>query len=183
MLIDTGGPMAPILAKIEALRLEVSLVLCTHHHIDHVQFNGEYAKRYGCPICGHGSESGLFGGLDQELRDGEEYLRNLAAERLVGHKATDVLGLVVGDKYNLNMAMGPDGRTLSYAIEVAPDEVDPLTVILGQLQPQGGAGRSADELGQKVRLTQRKVRALLLGHSAVHAARAHVRAPLLYWLA
>ena len=72
VLIDTGGPMDPILRKIEALRLTVSHVLCTHHHIDHVQHNADYRTRFGCPICGHSRESGLFGGLDMELEDGDE---------------------------------------------------------------------------------------------------------------
>jgi glyoxylase-like metal-dependent hydrolase (beta-lactamase superfamily II) len=72
VVIDTGGPMGPILRKIEALRLSVSHVLCTHHHIDHVRHNAEYGARFGCPVCGHGSERGLFGGLDVELEDGDE---------------------------------------------------------------------------------------------------------------
>ncbi len=72
VLIDTGGPTAPILAAIEALQVEVTHVLCTHHHIDHVQHNGLYAQRFGCPVCGHGSERSLFGDLDQELVHGQE---------------------------------------------------------------------------------------------------------------
>ena len=53
VLIDTGGPTGPILEKIEELRLNVSHVLCTHHHIDHVSHNADYKTRFGCPICGH----------------------------------------------------------------------------------------------------------------------------------
>ena len=72
VLIDTGGPMEPILRKIEALRLTLSHVLCTHHHIDHVEHNAEYKTQFGCPICGHARESGLFGDLDLEMEDGDE---------------------------------------------------------------------------------------------------------------
>jgi len=72
IVIDTGGPPGPILARIEELGVTVSHVLCTHHHIDHVQHNGEYRNRFGCPICGHHEERDLFGGLDVELRDGDE---------------------------------------------------------------------------------------------------------------
>ena len=61
VLIDTGGPTGPILETIEALRLTVSHVLCTHHHIDHVSHNADYKSRFGCPVCGHTAESGLFG--------------------------------------------------------------------------------------------------------------------------
>ena len=72
VLIDTGGPTGPILEKIEELRVTPTHVLCTHHHIDHVEHNGEYKARFGCPICGHGSEREMFGGLDVELGDGDE---------------------------------------------------------------------------------------------------------------
>jgi len=72
VLIDTGGPTEPILAAIEELRVTVTHVLCTHHHIDHVQHNRVYAEQFGCPICGHGSERSLFGDLDRELEHDEE---------------------------------------------------------------------------------------------------------------
>jgi len=72
VLVDTGGPTAPILAAIEEYRVRVTHVLCTHHHIDHVQHNELYARRFGCPICGHASERSLFGDLDRELAHDEE---------------------------------------------------------------------------------------------------------------
>ena len=72
VLIDTGGPTGPILRAIEEQRLNVSHVLCTHHHIDHVSNNADYKARFGCPICGHRKESGMFGDLDVQLQDGDE---------------------------------------------------------------------------------------------------------------
>lgn len=72
VIIDTGGPVEPILAKIEELRVTLSHVLCTHHHYDHVANNAEYQRHFGCPICGHSKERKLFGDLDLELADGEE---------------------------------------------------------------------------------------------------------------
>ena len=74
VLIDTGGPMGPIVKGIEEHRLTLTHVLCTHHHIDHVQNNDEYKSRFGCPICGHGKENELFGGLDVALGDGDELI-------------------------------------------------------------------------------------------------------------
>ncbi len=67
VLIDTGGPPGPILEKIEEHRLEVTHVLCTHHHIDHVAHNAKYQAAFGCPVCGHGSERELFADLDRDL--------------------------------------------------------------------------------------------------------------------
>jgi len=72
VLIDTGGPIEPILDKIVKHRLTVSHVLCTHHHIDHIAHNADYKARFGCPVCGHAKERELFGGLDLELGDGDE---------------------------------------------------------------------------------------------------------------
>lgn len=72
VLIDTGGPMEPLLESIEQLKLEPEQVLCTHHHYDHVENNQAWKDRYGCPICGHASEETLFGSLDRRLEDGDE---------------------------------------------------------------------------------------------------------------
>jgi hydroxyacylglutathione hydrolase len=72
VLIDTGGPFAPIVDKIDELQLTVSHVLCTHHHEDHIAHNADYKTWFGCPICGHAAERELFGGLDIALEDGDE---------------------------------------------------------------------------------------------------------------
>lgn len=72
VLIDSGGPMQPILDALERHRLTLTHVLCTHHHHDHVAHNAEYHERFGCPVCGHATESERFGDLDRTLADGEE---------------------------------------------------------------------------------------------------------------
>jgi hydroxyacylglutathione hydrolase len=71
VIVDTGGPTAPILQSIERLGLEVTHVLCTHHHADHVEHNREYRDRFGCPVCGPARERDLFESLDVELSGGE----------------------------------------------------------------------------------------------------------------
>lgn len=97
VVIDTGGPMEPIQAAIEAHRLEVTHVLCTHHHVDHVLNNDAYQAAYGCPICGHGAERDLFADLDREIVDGEE-LRSgdlaIRALHLPGHTRGQLAFLV-----------------------------------------------------------------------------------------
>lgn len=71
VLIDTGGPPEPILAKIDEHRLTVTHVLCTHHHHDHVAHNDRFRDRFGCPVCAHDREAPLLPGLDRTLQDGE----------------------------------------------------------------------------------------------------------------
>ncbi|HXV77947.1 MAG TPA: MBL fold metallo-hydrolase [Candidatus Polarisedimenticolaceae bacterium] len=100
VLIDTGGPMDPIVRAIEQHRLTVTHVLCTHHHIDHVQHNSAYKRRLGCPICGHHSESELFGGLDLALDDGDELVTgglHLRVLHTPGH-TRGMLAFVVNDE-------------------------------------------------------------------------------------
>lgn len=101
VLIDTGGPIEPIATKIEELRLTVSHVLCTHHHLDHVFHNDDYQGRYGCPICAHREEALLFGkALDVELEDGDELQSgdlHIRALHIPGH-TTGQLAFLVNDE-------------------------------------------------------------------------------------
>ncbi len=71
VVIDTGGPAEPLLAKVEEHSLAVTHILCTHHHHDHIANNAVWKERFGAPVCGHGSELELFGSLDRQLEDGE----------------------------------------------------------------------------------------------------------------
>jgi glyoxylase-like metal-dependent hydrolase (beta-lactamase superfamily II) len=100
VLIDTGGPSGPILKAIDELRLTVSHVLCTHHHIDHVKHNADYRARYNCPVCGHSRERKLFGTLDVELNDGDELVSgdlHIRALHTPGH-TLGMLAFVVNDE-------------------------------------------------------------------------------------
>jgi hydroxyacylglutathione hydrolase len=99
VIVDTGGPMQPIVAAIEAHQLTLTHVLCTHHHHDHVAHNADYRERYGCPVCGHAAESDLFGDLNATLADGDELesgdLR-VRALHIPGHTTGQLAFLVDG---------------------------------------------------------------------------------------
>jgi len=100
VLIDTGGPMAPILEKIRSLKLEPEQILCTHHHYDHVDNNQAWQDKFGCPICGHGLEEELFGGLDRRMADGDEIRvgdLHVRALHIPGHTLGQ-LGFLVDEK-------------------------------------------------------------------------------------
>jgi len=97
VLIDTGGPVGPILEKVAELRLTVSHVLCTHHHVDHIAHNTDYQTRFACLICGHAKERELFGGLDLELGDGDELVTgglHVRALHVPGHTEGQLAYLV-----------------------------------------------------------------------------------------
>lgn len=71
-LIDAGGPPEGILAAIKEWDVTLDAVLCTHHHIDHVQHKETYRSRFGCPVCAHRAEAQWMPDLDRKLEDGEE---------------------------------------------------------------------------------------------------------------
>jgi hydroxyacylglutathione hydrolase len=100
VLIDTGGPMEPILAALELHRLELAHVLCTHHHYDHVDNNLAYQQRFGCTICAHSAEASLTPGVTTSLADGESIelgASNLRALHIPGHTSGQ-LAFVLDDQ-------------------------------------------------------------------------------------
>jgi len=70
LVIDTGGPTEPILSRVEELGLTLTHVLCTHHHVDHVQNNDVYRSRHGCSVGAHAEEAARIGGVDLVLEHG-----------------------------------------------------------------------------------------------------------------
>lgn len=62
---------APVIARIEKLGVRLSLVLSTHHHLDHSGANPELAARYGVPVIGHASDSGRIPGFSQGVNEGD----------------------------------------------------------------------------------------------------------------
>jgi hydroxyacylglutathione hydrolase len=72
VLVDSGGPLEPILNKIDELDLTLSHLLCTHHHIDHIAHNSDYKFSFGSVICAHGSDRDCYDDLDMILSDGDE---------------------------------------------------------------------------------------------------------------
>ncbi len=53
-LIDAGGPVAPLLAVIDRMRFELTHVLLTHHHHDHVAELDQILERHpGTPVLIH----------------------------------------------------------------------------------------------------------------------------------
>src|SRR3954465_4334546 len=72
VLIDAGGPPEPIIAAIERHRLDVTHILVTHHHSDHVAHLAAMRKRYGAPVLAHPLEAPrLDGGADALLDQGD----------------------------------------------------------------------------------------------------------------
>ena len=99
VLVDAGGPTQTILAKIAEQRLTVTHLLCTHHHIDHVQHAALYRSRLGCALCAHPLEAPFLRAVDRELTGGEELTSGeltIRALHVPGHTVGQLAFLIDG---------------------------------------------------------------------------------------
>jgi hydroxyacylglutathione hydrolase len=72
VLIDSGGPAAPLVEAADRLGVEVDLLLLTHHHHDHVAENSVYKERFGVEILAHALEAEELMDVDRTIEPGEE---------------------------------------------------------------------------------------------------------------
>jgi hydroxyacylglutathione hydrolase len=100
LLIDGNGISAPALRRIAAEEIEVTAILLTHHHADHIDIDGYRAL--GAPVFAHpemAALAGMEGSVDGTLADGE-VLRTaglrIEALHTPGH-ARDHIALLVDD--------------------------------------------------------------------------------------
>jgi hydroxyacylglutathione hydrolase len=72
VVIDAGGPMEPLYQAIEKRGINVTHLLLTHHHHDHVSEAAEVKERMGCEVFAHPFEADLIGGdlVDQTIEPG-----------------------------------------------------------------------------------------------------------------
>jgi hydroxyacylglutathione hydrolase len=72
VLIDAGGPLAPLLETLKRERLTLTHILLTHHHYDHVLALDELLARHpGTPVLIHALERDLVPQATGELAPGE----------------------------------------------------------------------------------------------------------------
>ncbi len=100
VVVDTGGPFAPLQAAVEELRLTVTHVLCTHHHPDHVAHNADCREQFGCAVCAHPADARWLKEETTALQDGDEIRSgdlHLRALHIPGHTAGQLGFLAQGD--------------------------------------------------------------------------------------
>ncbi len=100
VLIDSGGPIEPILKTIADNQLSITHLLLTHHHQDHVIHNAAYVERFECGIWGHAAEREYCAEIEHEIADGDEirsgHLR-IRALHTPGH-TRGMLAFVIDDE-------------------------------------------------------------------------------------
>jgi len=91
IVIDSGGPSAPLLEAIERSELTVEHLLLTHHHHDHVAENHVYKQRLGVEILAHPLEAERLMDVDRTIEAGESVLEigglHVGALHTPGHTA------------------------------------------------------------------------------------------------
>src|ERR1700722_6383457 len=54
VMIDAGGPVAPLLGVLDRMRYQLTHILLTHHHHDHIsELDQVLAKHPGTPVLIH----------------------------------------------------------------------------------------------------------------------------------
>ena len=93
-LVDAGGPVRPLLDKAEADGIEITHVLLTHHHFDHVAELGAVKLRFpDDEVLIHPGERELVDGATGDLNPGESLtVGGLTVEPL--HTPGHTLGMV-----------------------------------------------------------------------------------------
>ena len=70
--IDAGGPSRPLFEEAERQGLEVTHVLLTHHHHDHVVEAPAWKERFGATVLAHPLEAERVESCDGSIEAGEE---------------------------------------------------------------------------------------------------------------
>src|ERR1700692_4405427 len=72
VMIDAGGPVGPLLDVLDRMRFELTHVLLTHHHHDHVAELEQVLERHpGTPVLIHPLERELVPGATATMSPGE----------------------------------------------------------------------------------------------------------------
>ncbi len=70
VLIDSNGVTEPLLELIDREEIEITQILLTHHHYDHVLGVEQTAERYGIPVLAHPRCAELVDAVTDTLQDG-----------------------------------------------------------------------------------------------------------------
>ena len=68
-IVDPGGDVSKLLAKIESHGLTLKRVLITHGHLDHIMGGKELKEKTNCEIIMNQHDLGLYEKVDAQCRD------------------------------------------------------------------------------------------------------------------
>ena len=100
VVIDSGGPIEPLLEVIRKRHLRVTYLLNSHHHSDHITENARLKKGTDARLCAHRLDARSIEGVDLELEDNDVISTGSLKIRLLhipGHTAGQA-GFVINDE-------------------------------------------------------------------------------------
>ena len=146
-LVDAGGPMAPLFAAAERHDIDVTHLLLTHHHHDHVCALDEVTARYPDitvlahpdePVEAHDFEPLTIGGLDVDALHTPGHTKGMLNFTVPGHVFTgDTLfkGSIGGVRAQLSTSYDDIRASimdklmqLDHATAVHPGHTEPTTI-------------------------------------------------------
>jgi hydroxyacylglutathione hydrolase len=108
VIVDPGDEAARIALAVEQTNLEISQILITHAHIDHVGAVAALADEYSCPVLMHAEAEPMLGQLPtQAMMMGLRFGKVPAVDRHIEDKETiEVGGLELRSLYTPGHAPG-----------------------------------------------------------------------------
>ena len=99
VIVDTGASAERIIEEAERRSLDVTLILNTHFHADHVAENGALARRFGATVAAHRIDRPRIPTATVSLEDGERLRAgdlDIEVLHIPGHTAGQAAFLVNG---------------------------------------------------------------------------------------
>lgn len=154
VFIDSGADPTPLLERVQAEGIQITHVLCTHRHIDHIWHNTDLVEATGACVAAHSADADHVKGATRRLEDGER-IRSGALDievlHIPGHTAgqiallVDETDLFTGDTLfhgSIGGCVGPGHTTfedlhhslmdvlftLPHRTRVHPGHTDPTTI-------------------------------------------------------
>ena len=146
VVIDAGGPPAPIFAAAERLSVTPSRVLLTHHHHDHVSALGELTARWpGIDVLISPIERELVAGVTATIDAGERLTAGglqIRPLRTPGHTA-GMLSFLVEE--GGNAAVSPGGTDVDWpdSLQILTTGPDPAQRLLSTINATSAATAAA----------------------------------------
>ncbi len=90
VIVDSGGPVEPLLEIVRREGIRITHILNTHHHPDHILENSRLRRELGAPIVAHLLDAERIPGCDLAVEDGrvlESGGQRITCLHIPGHTA------------------------------------------------------------------------------------------------
>ncbi|MFQ5748444.1 MAG: MBL fold metallo-hydrolase [Planctomycetota bacterium] len=114
VIVDSGGPVEPLLGLIRREEIRITHILNTHHHPDHILENGRLRRELNAPVVAHVLDAARIPDCDLTVEDGqvlESGILRITCLHIPGHTAGQ-LAFLAGEAGGGEEALCFTGDTL-----------------------------------------------------------------------